>query len=675
MTRRTLSDPLLLRQVHLDFHTGPQVPDIGLHFDENEFGDTLLKAGVQSITLFAKCHHGYSYHPTEVGKPHPNLKTNLLRRQIDACKVRGIATPIYLSCAWDELACHEHPEWRVVDEDGKWITTGGVDHLQGPSWGILDFGTSYLDYLCAQIEEVARLFPENDGIFLDICHQYVSLSSQSLDALHAKGLDWQNTKHLVQHAADMREQFLSKTTEAARCVHADLPVFHNHGHVTRGDRRILGFDSHLEIESLPTGGWGYEHFPVSARYAETIGAKYLGMTGKFHTFWGEFGTYKPGAALEQESAMMLAFGAGSSIGDQLHPSGIIDQTTYERIGQAFKLIEKRETYHEDSKGVAEIGILSAEAINDPYTIRTWPKHVPGDEGVVRLLLECQMQFDVLDRNCDISSYKLLILPDNVQVDADLKAKLNIYLTSGGKLLLSGRSGLDEDGFLFDVGAEYCGTSPFDVDYALLSAPEFGEVPQTPVCFYEGSQRIKVTDGISLGDVYEPYFARSIKHFCGHQHTPNRRDKSGYAVGVTKGPITYLAHSVFSIYMHKGPVVLLDALRNLIGSLLEEPMVSTTHEPMPGLRVILRHQPELKRYVLHTLFSTPRLRGQNKSTNIEVIQEKVRLRDISLDLKLPRSITGAESVDAGEVTLSTVSGIQRLLIGELNGHAVVPLSYA
>lgn len=253
MTRRNVSDPLLLRQVHLDFHTGPQVPDIGLFFDEDEFGDTLVNAGVQSITLFAKCHHGYSYHPTEIGKPHPNLKTNLLRRQIDACKARGIATPIYLSCAWDELACHDHPEWRVVDESGKWITAGGIDHLQGPSWGIMDFGTGYLDYLCNQIEEVVRMFPEGDGIFLDICHQYVSVSSQSMDALTAKGLDWQNTEHLVQHASNVRDEFLRRTTEAARCVHSDLPVVHNHGHVTRGDRRILGFDSHLEIESLPTG--------------------------------------------------------------------------------------------------------------------------------------------------------------------------------------------------------------------------------------------------------------------------------------------------------------------------------------------------------------------------------------------------------------------------------------
>lgn len=674
MTRRTTNDPLLLRQIHLDFHTGPMVPDVGAHFDGDEFGDTLLKAGVQSVTLFAKCHHGYSYHPTSVGTEHPNLKTNLLRRQVDACKARGIATPIYISCAWDELSCHQHPEWRIVDEHGKWITQGGTDHLQVPNWGVLDFGTGYLDYLCNQIEEVARMFPEADGIFLDICHQYTSLSSQSMDAMAAKGLNWQEEEDRVHHASDVRNEYLRRTTAAARVVNPDMPLFHNHGHITRGDRRILNYDSHLEIESLPTGGWGYEHFPVSARYVEPLGCQYLGMTGKFHTFWGEFGTYKPGEALEQESAMMLALGAGSSIGDQLHPSGIIDQTTYEAIGQAFRLIEDREPLHTGSHGISEIGVISTEAINHPYTIETWPKHAPADEGAVRLLLEGQFQFDVLDRESTFASYKLVIVPDDVHVDNDLKAKLDAYVAAGGKLLLSGKSGLSEDGFLFDIGAEYCGESPYDVDYAHFSSNLFGHVPRTPVCLYTPSQRIKVTDGISLGDVHEPYFKRDVAHFCGHQHTPNRREKSGYAVGVMKGNIVYLAHPVFSIYMQKGPVVALEALRNLISSLIEQQMVVPAHEPMPGLRVFVRDQPDKQRYVLHALYSVPRLRGSNMKANIEVIQEKLRLSDITLDLNLPKAISGLDAAENG-VQLEAHEDGHRLTINQLHGHTAIALKYA
>ncbi|MFZ4682972.1 MAG: beta-galactosidase, partial [Terrimicrobiaceae bacterium] len=84
---------LPFRQVHLDFHTSPHIPAIGTKFDKARWQDTLQEARVNSITLFSKCHHGWSYHPTKVGKIHPHLNFDLLRAQYDACKEIGVAAP------------------------------------------------------------------------------------------------------------------------------------------------------------------------------------------------------------------------------------------------------------------------------------------------------------------------------------------------------------------------------------------------------------------------------------------------------------------------------------------------------------------------------------------------------------------------------------------------------
>ena len=65
--------PLRFRQIHLDFHTSEHIPGIGAAFDPKEFVGTLRDAAVNSITIFAKCHHGWSYYPTKVGAPHPQL--------------------------------------------------------------------------------------------------------------------------------------------------------------------------------------------------------------------------------------------------------------------------------------------------------------------------------------------------------------------------------------------------------------------------------------------------------------------------------------------------------------------------------------------------------------------------------------------------------------------------
>ena len=62
---------LRLRQVHLDFHTAPSIPDVGVDWDADEFARIVREAHIDSMTVFAKCHHGLSYHPTEVGVMHP----------------------------------------------------------------------------------------------------------------------------------------------------------------------------------------------------------------------------------------------------------------------------------------------------------------------------------------------------------------------------------------------------------------------------------------------------------------------------------------------------------------------------------------------------------------------------------------------------------------------------
>ena len=58
-----------------------------------------------------------------------------------------------------------------------------------------------------------------------------------------------------------------------------------------------------------------------------IGQGNLGMTGKFHTSWGDFHSLKNKAALEFECFRMLSYGFAASIGDQLEPCGKLNPAT------------------------------------------------------------------------------------------------------------------------------------------------------------------------------------------------------------------------------------------------------------------------------------------------------------------------------------------------------------
>lgn len=117
------------RQVHLDFHTSEYIPDIAADFDKDEFAKTLEEAHVDSITCFARCHHGWLYYPSKKFPEliHPGLKNkNFLLEQIEACHKRGIKVPVYTTAQWDGRIMREHPEWLAVDENGEFIDTQGV---------------------------------------------------------------------------------------------------------------------------------------------------------------------------------------------------------------------------------------------------------------------------------------------------------------------------------------------------------------------------------------------------------------------------------------------------------------------------------------------------------------------------------------------------------------------
>ena len=162
------------RQIHLDFHTSGRIPGIGSAFDGKAFGKAFKDAYVDSVTVFSKCHHGWSYHPTEVGEIHPHLNFDLLRAQIDALHAVGINAPIYLTATWDELAAQRHPEWRTVSPEGGSPRAG--TNPNGAGWAFLDYSTPYLDYLVAQTEEVMQRYPDGDGIFTGLqCAQFLEL--------------------------------------------------------------------------------------------------------------------------------------------------------------------------------------------------------------------------------------------------------------------------------------------------------------------------------------------------------------------------------------------------------------------------------------------------------------------------------------------------------------------
>ncbi|MBQ6470504.1 MAG: beta-galactosidase trimerization domain-containing protein [Victivallales bacterium] len=675
---------LRFRQIHLDFHTGSLIPGIGLAFDKEKWQKTLQDAHVNSITLFAKCHHGWHYHNTAVGHMHPNLGFDLLRAQYEACREVDINAPIYLSAGYDVKCLQEHPEWQTVPYVAEGETPAVNNNIR-PGFLRACFNSPYVEHLVEEIREVLEQFPDCNGIFLDIVSQPLCICEHCLKVMRENGLDPMKPQDLGICARMALDRYYSMTTHAIMDVNPNMPVFHNAGITPGCFSQMRPWDSHLELESLPTGGWGYDHFPMSAKYAITTGFDFLGMTGKFHTTWGEFGGFKSPNALRYECDAMLAFGAKCSIGDQLHPSGALDEATYHLVGQAYADVEAKEPWCDNVSSVAEIAILPKTAFH-PAFMRE--EQYYGDVGANRVLLEGHFLYDVIDLEADFTPYRLLILPDEIHVDAKLKRRLDSYLSKGGRLLLTGSSGLNKDGKpLFDLGATLEGASPFQPDY-MLPIPELQVAGcESPVVMYLRGQRMKLVKGAggrSLGDVYDPYFNRTDKaHFCSHQHTPNHRDASPYISGVQKDNIVYLAHPVFSIYRVWGNVPLGQYLRKVIGLALgRPPMVESNLPSMARLSVM--NQSAENRLVVHLLYANVLPRGMAVGTvydgvtvsgNGEVIEDLLPLHGTIIQMAVDKPVKGVTLEPQGvPVPFSVTEGRLSFRVDSFTCHQMVVVQF-
>jgi hypothetical protein len=615
------------RQVHLDFHTSEAITPIGARFDKRQFQEMLRLGHVDSITLFSKCHHGWAYHPSEANEIHPGLDFDLLGAMIEAAHEIGVKTPVYLSAGLDEKLARRHPEWLIRDErdDTNW-----VNGFMEPGYHQFCMNSPYLDILIEQISETLSRY-EADGVFLDIVGVRECYCHNCVDNARREGIDPRNKKAMINLWEKTYANYTARVKEAVDSLKPGLPIFHNGGHISRGRRDLAEMNSHLELESLPTGGWGYDHFPLSARYAQTLGVDFLGMTGKFHTSWGEFGGYKHPNALRYEAALSIANGARCSIGDQLHPDGHMDEATYTLIGAAYREVESKEAWCVKTTNVADVGLLSLEATGVHPKAETELHKTLTDAGAVRMLLEGNFLFDVIDKEHDFEPYKVLILPDYVAVDDELRGKLQSYLRQGGKVLATGWSGLDPEGdrFGIDLGVRHLGANPLRPDYFRpLFQP--GSLGEASYIFYSQGQKIELDGGTELGRREDPYFNRDVFTFCSHQHTPNSHKYGGPGM-VESGSGIYIAWNVFDDYATKGSLILKETVVYALNRLLPGKSLRTSL-PAQGV-VTLQEQKEEQRLVNHLLYASPVRRGNG----VEVIEDIVPLYNIEVTVRTDKAV--------------------------------------
>lgn len=654
------------RQIHLDFHTSPLIPDVGVDFDPDAFADRLARARVNSVTCFAKCHHGMFYYPSEVGPTHPSLRFDLLGQMIESCHARDIRVPAYLSVQWDEWAAVNHPEWRLIDAEGRQPGPLLGDSMGWPALCIL---TGYRRYLAESVVELLSRY-EVDGVFFDICMDQESCSQSALRRMRVAGLDPEHGADRKTFARAEAIRFIREFAALVRKHRRGLPVFFN-GRVDLPMRDSLPVLSHIELESLPTGIWGYDYFHRVGHHVRTLGKPFLGMTSRFHKSWADFGTVKAPAALEYEVLTPFVHGGGISIGDQLHPRGALNEAAYAMIERLYAKIESLEPWHERARPVAQIGVISA--LTNGELDRD--EAVAIDRGAVAMLNETHHLYDVLDLENDFDDYDVLILPDRIAPEASLVHKLKAYVDRGGRILVSYRSLLDEPSGRFalrELGVTCEGElehAPFYMRIGKRFAPD---VPAMDHCMYESGLKIRARKGVRIAArAVTSYFNRTAAHYCSHFQTPPDRATRHPVIALTRRT-AYLNAPFFAAYARHGYRVYRRLVSAAIDHLLPGKRIHTNLPTTAQVALLERKRGRRTQHILHVL-NYPPIR---RTPELDLIEDPQPVLEAHVDFQCEGTVIGVVRIpEEYEIEFEPAHHGARIRLPAFTGHCALCVTEA
>lgn len=653
-----------LRQIHLDFHTSPHIGDVAADWDPELFADTMAAAHVESVTVFATCHHGLAYFPSSVVPVHPALDIDLLGEQIESLHARGIRAPVYVTVGWNVSAADRHPEWQQVRMDGTLVRPLPTAAPWG-SWPMMCLNSGYADEVEAVVTELLDRY-DVDGFFFDIV-AYPAEACACVNCLpRLRELANETGGSITDVTLRRRVQdevvrsWMRRISARARAADPDIGLFYNSRwgmHVTEEIEEY----SQLEIESLATGGWGYDFFPLWARFGRTLGLPFLGMTGRFALSWADWGGLKHPDALRYDAAQVLAAGGGISVGDQLPSRGRPEPAVYEVIGEVFEAVAQAEPYCVGATPIVETALL----IQDPEQYRRG-RGAKGDhvDGCGRMLLELHRDFDVVTpATFTPGTYDLLVIPDRGPTLDGVEQLVRSHVEGGGALLFTDDALTDEAGNIVIgdlAGIHRSGRTATSPDYyrvhdeRLLSRAVRGGFAYT---HYRGGVRVEAdTETEVLALATPSHFDRTPEHFSSHFITaplagPAGDSASSPAITV-RDRVAFVHGSVFSTHERFGHIHHRELIGHLLDIIAGDRIVTTDAPATATIAVHAQPADEGERLVVHVVnYHSQR----NASGRVESLGEPIPLHDVSLRIRRRTSTSAVRAVFAGTELVHHIDG--------------------
>ena len=436
--------------VHFDFHALKTDKNIGENTTPEMIEAIIEMIGPDYIEVDTKGHPGVSSYPTKVGFHADNFIGDPLRVWRDVTAKYGVALYGHYSGLWDDFAMEKHPQWGIVDANGK---------LGQPIASV--FGPYVDQLLIPQLVELGADYGL-DGVWIDgnIWKVSADYSEPAKKAFTREtGVENPPTNlqdpHLTVWVRFLRELYRNYMRYTIAQVKEKVPGFQicDNWAFTEQMPEPVGFD----IDYISGDICGYNCVNVSrfaSRFMASQEVPWDLMSWSFYQ-WGIGNldppeTRKPAVQLQREAACIIAQGGGyqavfSQAGPGFPPrrDGSVDLEKLKPMAEVARFCRERQEICFKAKAVPQIAILySTEAayrkwdkLGQMFFWDTWQR------GIVNALLENQCCVEVLlgDKLVKkIEKYPLVVVCEWEYLEPEVRDAIAQYVENGGKLLLIGQ---------------------------------------------------------------------------------------------------------------------------------------------------------------------------------------------------------------------------------------------
>ena len=496
--RRGVWPRTVFRRYLVDTHIPDWDPIFLSHFDAKEFVRSMVVGGAQSLMFYANSHVGLCLYHTKVGQMHANMHgRDFFGEVVTECRLRKLHPIGYFSLIYDNLNYQNHPDWRILPEDGY------DQNLEGRSGQVCP-NSPYRDYALACAREIATKY-DIEGMFYDMtfwpsvcyCPHCTRRFWEEHGAEPPRIVDWNDP--LWRSFQKARQSWLlefaeaiTNTTKASRpgitVCHQFATIFHNWS--LGQPLAITKVCDYLGGDFY--GGPAQKSLVCKAYNGLNQNRPFELMTSRTRSGKDQV-TEKPLDELRTESFVASLHSAALLLIDYINIDGTLNPKVYSLLR---KLAEERTRYEPFLGGdlVAYVAIYyDKESMYNPNengvhvaelnAIDTCP-HRDAVVGAANILREGHVPFEIVTNENlhSLDRYRAVILPSVLELTAGQAEQFRNFVDGGGALYASGPSSLDRfhkpvPRFLLEdvLGVLYQGKSGTRMTYITPADAEMNQI--------------------------------------------------------------------------------------------------------------------------------------------------------------------------------------------------------